>query len=341
MTEPTLYVRQADSGSPWSTPETSAYSSESELQALLAADPTQVPGVEEGAVAVRELPTEAGPIDVCVVSRDGTVTVVECKLSKNSEPRRMVIGQVIDYASALRSGGVRTFRESWSGRGGADLDDMLDPSAVEALERNIGDGRIDLCLAVDRIDDDFRRLVEYLNLVTRDEVMVTALQLTYVRHGSLEILIPSTFGTEIARVKAPRRAKGIDWTWEDFVDSLSDQSDKLLAAELSRRLHATPSTGRYPKMWFGKNPQGGIFFHIHGERYAPFQVWRNSAGQLRLFGNWRVWGAIANDVRFAELAEVMGQDHQGGASSVIAASLDLDKFWAVATECDAAINGRP
>ncbi|GCE44891.1 hypothetical protein Rhow_000517 [Rhodococcus wratislaviensis] len=58
-----------------------------------------------------------------------------------------------------------------------------------------------------RSTPDLRRLVEYLNQITHDEVQVTALQLTCARHGDLENLIPSTYGGEIAAAKALTTAR--------------------------------------------------------------------------------------------------------------------------------------
>ncbi len=120
----------------------------------------------------------AGPIDVCIVDTDGSVTVVECKLASNSERRRMVIGQVIDYASAIWKDGITAFLSAWGRRGGRNRSGLLNPEAFEGLKSNVDAARINLCLAVDAIDHDLRRLVEYLDEVTLDEVRVTALQLS-------------------------------------------------------------------------------------------------------------------------------------------------------------------
>jgi hypothetical protein len=99
-----VLVRRAGSGEAWTTPEASVYRNEKHLQELLAGDPARVPGVTVEANAVEELPTAAGPVDVCIIDVDGSLTVVECKLASNSEKRRMVIGQVIDYAAAIWDG---------------------------------------------------------------------------------------------------------------------------------------------------------------------------------------------------------------------------------------------
>jgi hypothetical protein len=108
--------------------------------------------------------------------------------------------------------------------------------------------------------------------------------------------------------------------------------------DLYNRLQGTESLGSHGKLWFGSKPGGGIFFHIYGHRYAPFQLWRNAAGELRVFGNWRQWSKIRNDARFEQLALLLGQDYTGGAKSIAISGLDLEQFWNVAAECDRAIN---
>jgi hypothetical protein len=49
----------------------------------------------------RELRTPAGPIDAVFVNERGLLTLVECKLWRNPQARREVIGQILDYAKEL------------------------------------------------------------------------------------------------------------------------------------------------------------------------------------------------------------------------------------------------
>ena len=340
MTVEPILIRQADGTfAQWTQPETSAYENESHLQEVLASHPTQIPGVVEGSIAVREFHTSAGPIDICVLSPNGRVTVVECKLEKNSEKRRMVVGQLIDYASALRSDGVKRFRETWSSKSDGDLDSYLDPDAVLELETSISAGRINLCLAVDQIDEDIQRLVEYLNLITADSVMVTALQLAYAKLGSIEVLIPSTFGAEIAHSKkAGSTEKSEKWTWDTFIDSLIDDGDKAFANELHQRVMAHGAVGGHQPLWFGTRPKGSIFFHIHRARYAPFGLWINSNNRLGVYGTWRQWQALRDDERFSELAKLFGQALGQRLQVVQVDNIDIDELWRVAVDCDLAIN---
>lgn len=135
-------------------PELTAYTNESHLQQVIAESPGHVAGVSDDALTARELYTSAGPADVCIVDTDGTLTVVECKLASSSEKRRMVIGQVLDYASAISLGGEANFHGQWLRAGGPDLS-SLDDGGRERLENNIAGGRVHMCLAVDQIDSTY------------------------------------------------------------------------------------------------------------------------------------------------------------------------------------------
>ena len=338
MSDRMILVRQSSTDS-WSEPETSTYTNESHLQELLAADPTRIPGIPKGSKAVRELLTSAGPIDICVVSPSGAITVVECKLNKNPESRRMVIGQVIDYASALKSSGFPSFRQGWLARDGDDLDQIVEGGDLGLLEQNIESGNIDLCLAVDQIDDDLKRMVLYLSAITSDEVSVSAIQLTYARHGDLEILVPSSYGIEMAQAKVHKHAASKEcWTWETFTSELSHPDDLQCANELKRRLDETRSTGSHTKLWFGVRPKGGIFFHIFGERYAPLQLNITAAGRLVISGTWAWWPSLKNEEGFADLARFLGQNHLESKKRVLASDLSLPELWKVASDCDQRIN---
>lgn len=338
MNNESVLVRSYGSHSSWTFPEVSNYPDESHLQEILAANPTFIAGVPDRSLTVRELSIGAWFVDVSVVGPDGSLTLVECKLDSNSEPRRMMLGQILDYASAIHLAGFESFLERWKRRGGPNLEDFLDHTALQSLRSNIETGRIHLAFAVDRIDASLQQVIEYLNKVTRDDVMVTALRLSYMRHGDIEILIPTVYGAELAQAKNPARQNATPWTWVEFLDAIPSQPDRLLAEDLYQRLMREPTTGTYEKIWCGNRPGGGIFFQIHGERYSAFQLWLNSAGTLMVYGNWTNWPLIASDERFAEVAAVLGQTHTGSSKSVPISEVDLDRLWEVAVTCDRALN---
>ncbi|WP_377453839.1 PDDEXK family nuclease [Rhodococcoides fascians] len=333
-------VRELGSQGGWASPEMSAYDNEDHLQRIIAAAPEHVPGVSDSALTVRELATSAGPADVCIVDREGSVTVVECKLASNTERRRMVIGQVLDYASAISLGGEASFRRQWARRGGVDLG-VLEEEAVERLAENIATGRVHLCLAVDRIDADLRRLVEYLNRITRVEIRVTALQLAYARHGGLEILVPSTYGGELADAKAHSSggSAGPVWTKVSFLEAVLSEGDRALAEKLFDLQEALDvSYGTHDDFWFGTPPRGAVFFHPFGYRYPPMSLWINKSGQLMASGSWTKYPHIATHDGFAELAAFLGQNHMASAPGRRVSDLDLEKFWSVVLDCAQHIN---
>jgi hypothetical protein len=239
------------------------------MQDLLAADPSRVPGVGGDAMAVRELSTEAGPVDVCILNGDGDITVVECKLASNPERRRMVVGQVLDYAAAIWTAGPDEFVAAWRARGGNDLAEELPPDAYQRMRSHVGEGRIHLCLAVDLIDAELRRLIEFLNRVTRPGVMVTASQLTYARHGDVEILIPTTFGAELAAAKHRERTSGDRWSRERFLEAIDNDRGRLQVERLFERLdQLADRLGPNEPLWFGAYPNGGIYLQPYGVHYA-------------------------------------------------------------------------
>ena len=54
----------------------------------------------------RELRTPAGPLDCLFATRFGGLVVVECKLWRNPQARREVVGQILDYAKETRRRGT-------------------------------------------------------------------------------------------------------------------------------------------------------------------------------------------------------------------------------------------
>lgn len=49
----------------------------------------------------RELSVASGSVDLIYVNESGFITVGECKLWRNPEARRKVVGQILDYAKDI------------------------------------------------------------------------------------------------------------------------------------------------------------------------------------------------------------------------------------------------
>ena len=132
-------------------------------------DPSFAPAIP----LCRELPTDAGPIDLAYVSDTGRVTLVECKLWRNPEARREVIGQILDYAKELATWDYDLLSRSVgraAGRSGDALYDIVaeqDPTLDQAIfaddvARNLSDGRFLLAIVGDGIRESVENIASFL-----------------------------------------------------------------------------------------------------------------------------------------------------------------------------------
>ena len=149
------------------------------IQALVHEHPTILPIAEidpifKGAVAIcRELETPAGPIDNFLVTPSGLPVLVECKLWRNAEARREVVGQILDYAKELARFTVSDLQREVAKRLGGSPSALLDivraaaPDVDEIefsdnLTSNLSRGRFLLLLVGDGIRERVEAIAEYL-----------------------------------------------------------------------------------------------------------------------------------------------------------------------------------
>lgn len=153
--------------------------SEADIQNFIHEHPTVLPIAEvdpmfAGAVSVcRELTTSAGSIDNFMVTPSGLPVLVECKLWRNPEGRREVVGQILDYAKELSrwsSSDVQRIVSRRLNRTGNPLLEIVraaDPTVDEvafndALSANLRRGRFLLLIVGDGIREGTEAIAEYL-----------------------------------------------------------------------------------------------------------------------------------------------------------------------------------
>jgi hypothetical protein len=181
-------------------------------------------------------------------------------------------------------------------------------------------------------------LVEYLNQVTAPEVRVTSLQLSYAKHGDVEILIPSTFGGEIAEAKARKSDRVVRWTVETFLAALASDDDRARATELFKRVEDLEQLGEKEPFYCGEFPGGGIYISPHGLSYAPIWLSINTQQKLMVTASWNWFADVRHHEGFAPLAQLMGLDHNEPPKGRQLASFDPEDLWAAIVACDLAIN---
>lgn len=139
------------------------------LKRQIVNSPFLLPGVDERrtAVATEVQMPGAGSADVVVVDAEGEITIVECKLSKNPEMRRWVIGQLFEYAAALWKLDIEDFERSLAASGTARTMPFKDPARWKeatfrnTVSRNLTAGAFRLIIAVDEITERLERTVVF------------------------------------------------------------------------------------------------------------------------------------------------------------------------------------
>ncbi|GAB3267505.1 hypothetical protein [Arthrobacter pigmenti] len=254
----------------WKEPKNLRYDLESHLQGILAEHPHLIPGVGEGAKACKEFRSDAGLTDLVVVDSDGSITLVECKLASNPQVRREIVGQMFDYASRFWKMNVDDFESQWQARtksltAGHPLFDHSDEQNLHLrndIANNLTQGRFRIVLAVDKINPDLKRMVEYLNSMAGPETVLIAVEYTRLTTGDVEILMPQTYGEEIAEAKtAAEERQQRTWTVDDYRSWIAENDggnrDKFtrLITEADRR--GIPFVGS-PVQPTSSIPAGGL-----------------------------------------------------------------------------------
>jgi hypothetical protein len=127
-----------------------------------------------GAVSIcTELATPAGRVDNFLVTPSGLPVLVECKLWKNPESRREVVGQILDYAKELSRWSSADLQREAGRRLKCDgatmlarvqaVDPTLDEMAFnDALTASLRRGRFLLVILGDGIREGVEAIAEYL-----------------------------------------------------------------------------------------------------------------------------------------------------------------------------------
>lgn len=202
----------------------------------------------------RVLDPGAGSVDLLGVGLDGSITLVECKLKKNPEIRREVVGQVLAYAGGLWRTSYEDFAARYASRAGMSLIEHLQQTTEQvvededalraALHERLRSGAFRLVIAVDEITDELKFVVEWLNGHTAAGVQVIALEAEYVKDAGVEVLVPRFYG-ETVKKDGPVVVKQTEGDMVAAIEALRDPAVRqVFSACCSRaRQGASQRTG--------------------------------------------------------------------------------------------------
>lgn len=300
----------------WREPEVTAYENEAALQQLVAESPDLLTGQDLATVDEFWIP-EIGYVDIVGVGADGSITVVECKLRANPEIRREVVGQVLAYAGGLWQMSYDDFASTWATRAGtsllghvADKTGAADPDQVRAgVETNLRSGEFTLVIVVDEITSELKRIIEWLNVMTRTEVSVLALELQYLKEGSTEILVPRLYGDALASAKrSSGSSPGKKWNAESFAAAVQDLDAPTRTAVTELMAHGE-ANGLHPWWGVGQTPGMSWYYQVGPAKVSLFQIYLRANGVVvaasigGLFGATGLGSATASQM-LEELREI-------------------------------------
>ena len=286
--------------------EQQEYSSENQLQDLLARFPSLLPGDDFDPTSPRKwllVSREAGipgesdggdrwSLDHLFLDQDGVPTLIEVKRSTDTRLRREVVGQMLDYAA----NGVAywpleqlqaLFHSSCEASGDdpdLQLEKFIEHESPEefwkAVKTNLQAGRIRLVFVADEIPAELQRVVEFLN-DQMDPAEVLAVEIPRYSGSGLETLAPRVIGqTAAARTKKAGSTPGQPWDEPRFLAALERKGPeaRLVAEDLISWCRE-----RGMEDWWSKGGRGGIYRPVvtQGEhRYDPLAL--RTSGQVAI-----------------------------------------------------------
>lgn len=200
--------------------------------------------VEPFIVIGREVATPAGYIDVLCIDGDGVLTVIETKLARNSQIRREVIGQVLEYVGQLSKWtahdviqAANKYFKSVSDQeslkynclfeliSGPDQDGELELEQMyELIGSNLRKGRIKVVIASDAIPDTLKDTVTFINSFSNFDIYVFQIQ-SYIK-DDLKIFAPAVYGYT-SKVNTGVHTDKVLWDEDGFFKHLESSEDDI------------------------------------------------------------------------------------------------------------------
>ncbi len=225
------------------------------LQNLIHTNPQLVPAsdlepVWRDLVAVcRELPCPAGFIDNVFVTPQGYLVFVECKLWRNTEARRKVIAQILDYAKDIADWQYDDLARAINSANRTDFENPLyecvkdHPEAadeiafVDRVSRNLRFGRHLLLIVGDGIQENLVSLVEHVQGHMGLQFMLGLIEIGIFRfqeQGGL-VIVPNIVAKTLIVERAVLRLESKGILVEEPVHTSVNKKTKGRAAPFSEQ----------------------------------------------------------------------------------------------------------
>lgn len=227
----------------------SGFEREEDFQKLLEKYPSLIPGSQvdpvsprrwilvtrELGIAMEQDGSDRVWLDHLFLDQDGIPTLIEVKRKGNTQARREVVAQMLDYAAnAMAYLPVQKIREKVEAAN-PDFESVLRQSlgwnqtANEywaTVKTNMEAGRLRLVFVADKVPPELQRIVEFLNLQT-DPLEILAVEIPKFEGEGIQALVPRVLGQTLAAKERKGTTGGpkIAWEWDTFSQKLAAQGE--------------------------------------------------------------------------------------------------------------------
>ncbi|MFC2079515.1 hypothetical protein ACFLSZ_06015 [Candidatus Bipolaricaulota bacterium] len=283
------------------------YDSEAILQQLLAKYPNLLAGdqmdsekprrwllvTREMGLPSDELEGGRWSVDHLFLDQDGIPTLVEAKRGENTQIRREVVGQLLEYAAnAVAYWPVERILSEFERRCEKEAIDpelavaeLLDSDADvedywELVATNLKAGRVRLVFVADVIPRELRRIVEFLN-EQMSPADVFALEVKQFVGKGHRTLVPRVIGN--TERKRASRSGGTQWTEERFLEQMLAENSQAEHGVAERIISWIRE--RDLMISWGRGAKSGSmapYFNHGGNYHVLFCIYSNS-GKIELY----------------------------------------------------------
>ena len=170
--------------------------------------------------------------------------------------------------------------------------------------------------------------LRWLNRRTDQDCGAFAVELSFFRIGysaPAPRLICLEEPSEWSRGARKATVAASHWTEDEFLSVIDNDED---LAKIQFLFHQIEEVGG--RVYFGKRPLGYVALHPLPDQHATLGLAINSKGQVVVSGLWRFWKDTQNDPAYQDIAAILGQSHEGVASTVPLHGRGVDALWSAA-----------
>lgn len=349
------------------------YESEDVLQKLLADHPnvlSAAAGDKGRLLLVRReqaVPDQANgsgrfSLDHLFLDGDGVPVLLEVKQASNTQARREVVAQMLDYAAngvaywtidgiidAYRKTTVALDRDP-----DADLSTFLESGNTEAfwrqVESNLRSGRIRMLFVADHIPKELARIVEFMNEQMRPAEVLAIEVEHFLGSNGIRTLVPRLIGATARAQTAKSVETPVERMTEDeWLGSLAEKNGPNALKGAERAVAWFRQNGFQVELTKPQDSLAARISNAAGRPVYPFYIRRNGRFDIALI-NLKKLPAFETDgarkqcldrLRSLPAADVRTTDNPNGLPSVALEDFLKDEFWvafqSIASDIKAAI----